>query len=353
VKFLHTSDIWLGHGFPFVRSVAEEFREARMQAIRDLVALGQRHQVEALVLAGNTLADNRISRYTVEDMAALFSECEFPVLILPGLRDPLTPDSPFRTRPELFASPMQVLDGTVPISVSGVEFWAFPTVDRSGVYRATPLPDESSRPRVGIACLSPDQFSDTELADQNFDYLALGGATRPHEIGNAVWSGAPEASEPGESGGAACLVEIGKGEVSTKSIPIGQLHWLEEQWPFQDLQALSDAVDSLKEPARTKLQLRLTGSMSFRDLGLFDSWVEQTRPRFLDLWVDYPEKLVIHDEDLYSHPLLRQVTERLLDISSQPTGERDPAFASDSESARWALGHLQRLLKDTPHKDLM
>lgn len=353
MKFLHTSDIWLGHGFPFARNVAEEFRESRIQAVRDLVALAQRHQVDAMVLAGNTLADNRISRYTVEDLADMFTDLDFPILILPGLRDPFTPDSPFRSRSELFTSPIRVLDGAAPISVSGVDFYAFPVLDRNGEFNVSASLAESEGPRVGVACMDPEAYPDSELAQHNFDYLALGGATRPQEIGNAAWSGAPEASRSGESRGTVSLVEVQGGKVSVESMPVGHLHWLEQEWPFENLQKLDDRVEALEAPAQTKLHARLTGSMSFRDLDTFDSWVEQTRPRFLDLTVDYPEKLVVHDEDLYAHPLLRQVTEQLLQQSAQPVEAPDPAFPSEAESARWALSHLQRLVQEAPHKDLM
>ncbi len=354
MRFLHSSDIWLGHGFPFAKAVADEFREARIQAVRELIALGQRHEVNAVVLAGNTLADNRVARYTVEDLSDLFLDCEFQVLVLPGLRDPLTPDSPFRSRSELFGAPIRILDGVQPVRVAGVDFCAFPVSDRSGEFRSSYNGGAGGvDAHVGIACVAPERFDETGLAEQEFDYLVMGGATRRHQIGSAVWSGAPEPSECGQSCGSVCLVELNQGEVSTEFLPIGSLHWLEQEWTFESFDALDAKADALSEPSRTKLDVRLSGSLSFRDLEAFDSWVERTRPRFLDLNVDYPRDLVVKDEDLYAHPLLRQVTERLLEHSAQSGDVRGGALPSEAESARWALSCLQKLLSDAPYEDLV
>lgn len=108
MKILQTSDVLVGRDFRELPELAEELRQARLDVLQTLVALAEKERVDALVLVGNTLADNRIAHRTLLDVARLLGASPVPVLLVPGACDPLTPDSPYELRADVFSEPVRI-----------------------------------------------------------------------------------------------------------------------------------------------------------------------------------------------------------------------------------------------------
>lgn len=108
MKLLHTSELRVGAAFPQAWEQAEALRDARLEAVRSVLAVAAREKVEGIVLHGNTLASNQVAMAQVFELAALLATSPVPVYLVPGTLDPLTEDSPYR-RAETFRAPVQVV----------------------------------------------------------------------------------------------------------------------------------------------------------------------------------------------------------------------------------------------------
>ncbi len=347
MKFVHTSDLLIGEAFPLPGYPADNLREARLQVVREIVALAEHEQAQALVLAGNSLADNRIAAAMVEDFAEILASSSIPVLLLPGLRDPYTVDSPYSTRPELFKDPIRLLVDRRPVTLDGVDFHPFPVLTRDQWQEFAP-PTTSGG--VGLFCHSPDGFEPLP-----FRYQALGGTTRPHTVDTAQWPGAPEATRPGEVKGSVKLVQLTDEEIQIEERPTGHRIWLDQQWEFEGQESLKQRIDDLDEAHSTLLELRLSGQFPLGDLAAFEEWKSEVGPRFLHLNLQPPPELIMGEGDSYAHPLLKSVVEKLIlrtRLEGSPP-QPDPTFPDDYECARWALAYLQRTLEKSPMEDLV
>jgi hypothetical protein len=115
MRLLHTSELRVGAAFPQAWEQAEALRDARLEAVRSLLAVARREKVDGIVLAGNTLASNQVAMAQVFELAAVLATSPVPVYLVPGELDPLTEDSPYR-RTETFRAPVQIV--SVPPTVA-------------------------------------------------------------------------------------------------------------------------------------------------------------------------------------------------------------------------------------------
>ncbi len=208
MKLLHTSDLRLGMAFPHAVERAEELRAGRLEALRAVLALAAREGVAAVILAGNTLADNRVAHRELMDLVAILGSSPVPVYLLPGLTDPDTPDSPYTVRADLFVPPIHVLRG--PAELGGVTVVPFPVRSREA------LPDwKASGGDVAVACAPPPE------APTGFRYVAMGGSPVAVQHGAAHWSGSPEGYDYGHPPGSVILLE----DFQPRALPTGLPTW--------------------------------------------------------------------------------------------------------------------------------
>ncbi|MCA9796529.1 MAG: hypothetical protein KC910_32195, partial [Candidatus Eremiobacteraeota bacterium] len=125
-SILVSADLRVGLGYPDVPERGRELREARIDTVRELINVANHRRVDAVVLAGNTLADNRIDQHDLLDLVDALRLSEAPVLILPGATDPFTPDSPYRARSELFEAPIRVMGDSHPVRLSDLTIAPYP-----------------------------------------------------------------------------------------------------------------------------------------------------------------------------------------------------------------------------------
>jgi len=111
VKLLHTSDLRIGLAFARQYQRAPILREARLEALRSLLALARREEVSAVLLTGNTLASPYIDHKLLLELLSVLGTSPAPVYLSPGELDPLTADSPYALRADLFQPPVHILRG--------------------------------------------------------------------------------------------------------------------------------------------------------------------------------------------------------------------------------------------------
>ncbi|MCE7875424.1 hypothetical protein DYH09_34365, partial [bacterium CPR1] len=244
MKLLHSSDLLIGQSFPHAYPKAEELRSARFGVLDALLARVKPEKAEAVILAGNTLADNRVTKNDLKSLARALMSSPVPVFLLPGITDPYTPDSPFRRHQELFGPPVQILHDSEPVGIPGAILYPMPVRSRREApsFVIPPRSPDSSL-RVGIACSreAPDVL--------DLDYLALGGRAQ-HEAGERLaWPGAPESVEFGHGRGRALLVTLVEGAApQLKSMFIGRFHWFDRELNLKSTGKLREELEGLKEP---------------------------------------------------------------------------------------------------------
>ncbi|GMU52139.1 MAG: hypothetical protein AMXMBFR33_12850 [Candidatus Xenobia bacterium] len=334
MKILQTSDVLVGRDFRELPELAEELRQARLDVLSSLVALAEKERVEALVLVGNTLADNRISHRTLMDVSRLLGASSVPVLILPGETDPLTPDSPYELRADLFQEPVRVLRKSEPVELkSGLTFYPCPITRREGTSDLSWIPPRGSDTglRVGLAVGDPP-------ASHGLDYLALGGSLDRQES----YSGTPEPVDYEGDSGSALVVEL----VPLKVHPVKVARW---SWQSVELEVGSPP--SLQHPGgrNVLLRVRLTGSLPEDELGKLDKELERLASRCRHLSVI--NEVGVAAPVGYRHPLLQRMAASLQTRAAAVTV--DPGeLPESSEVAREALVLLRKLIARSGQEDL-
>ncbi len=211
MRILHSSDVLVGLAFPHATNRAEELRAARMDSLRALLALASRERADFLLLAGNTLADNRIGHRDLLELVALLNTSVVPIYILPGLTDPYTPDSPYARRADQFKPPIHILTERKPVTIAGLTLLPFPVRTRSGKQDW----NVDCEADLGVACASPP------ACPQGLKYIAMGGNPIRVDHSHAHWSGAPEGYGFGHGVGQGCLIEL----PASRPVAIGRYDW--------------------------------------------------------------------------------------------------------------------------------
>ena len=352
MKVLHSSDVLIGMGFPGAPGRAERFRDYRLDALKSLVALAAREKVDAIILAGNTLADNRLSYPEIMAAVEALRTSSVPVYLLPGLTDPYVHDSPYR-REDLFTAPVHILAEQTPIRIRGATLYPCPVRSRPDPEDSSsgqdptewiPLRQAEDEVRIGIACFPPQRgggaypWSTETLEARDLDYLALGGQTTSGQVPPAHWSGSPEATRYGESQGQACVVNLKGPHVPprVRGLSTGRYTWLSKECQVKDLETLQAEIDRIKDPESTMLRLILRGRLPAPALELFEQRLAGWHRKFHHLELDNRLTLRPGAEDDYHHPLLRMMAQRLSEKACEPIQSTPADLPDESELARAA-----------------
>ena len=257
MKLLHTSDLLLGQGFPLLPDLASALREARLEVLRSILALAVREKVDAIVLAGNTIADTRVAHDLVVKLTSLLATSPVPVYLWPGQSDPLRADSPYVLRADLFKAPIHLLKQ--------------PQLPWNG-------------PLVAVGQALPGA-----------EYVALPGNS-------------PEPYGFGQGQGTVRLVSFPGAQV--QQVPVGRYNWLEvEASSLKDLPAQLNPLAS----DTTLLRLKLRGSASLEEYQQFEAWRSALRFQ----WLEVDNQMQISSGKRFHHPLLRALQEKVEGAGSQ------------------------------------
>ena len=197
LKLLHTADWHLGRRFPsFLREDLErKLTLARVDVLERIFGLAERHGVHAVLCAGDLFDDPLpLSEWWEPVVEQLRKRAwkERPVFLLPGIHDPLLPDSIWAEGSKLrraLPSWVHVVD-KVPFEVelpSNAVLYAVPCMSKAGQRDPTELIPRrepgDERIRIGMVhgstfdipdCQTNFPISRDAAIDRGLDYLAIG-----------------------------------------------------------------------------------------------------------------------------------------------------------------------------------
>jgi DNA repair exonuclease SbcCD nuclease subunit len=345
MKFIHTSDWQLGMAFGHIHAKAEALRRARMDAVKQVIALAEKEKAE--------FDDNRIAPSIVEEAARILKNSLVPIFLLPGNHDPFTQDSPYVRRAELFGGNALVLNSETPVTVSGGTLYPCPARSRNSTQDPTawiPLRENDSGIRIGVAHGSagtpvPNDFpiAAKVAITKGLDYLALGHWHGAKKIDERTWyCGTPEATAFGQANaGKALVVEVPSAGAPAvvREVPLAKYQWREVDAEVHDateLESMFKEVESHAAP-NVLLRLRMRGSLSQACFASIDDWAEEIAERFFHLKIDNQLHVEngVHE---YRHPLLHEMSEILMAKVNQ-------GDVQQAEIARRALAKMRTLVR--------
>lgn len=360
MKILHTSDLLLGQEFAHCYQVADRVRAARVEALRTILSLGRKEAADAIIVAGNLWADNRVGLPLIEEVGALLSKSEVPVYLLPGHRDPTAADSPYELYPDRFTGKVKVLATSDPLILKGgVTILPCPVKKRfvSGDPTRS-LPERDREPlRIGVVNTSPDGYrlGPGGLAKRELDYLCAGGEVQRKSEDDIHWCGSPEPTNFGQDCGTVTIVELSAGRApEIRTVSTAGLEWRDEAQSISEVsqvKALSTTWSKYATRGTTLLRLTLGGHLDLEGMASVEELRRTLTAKLLhlDLRLELVPRL---DGATYRHPLLSAVAVSLAEKASTPSNVR-PGVIGEAEVAREALAILLKTLQTSTHGDLV
>jgi DNA repair exonuclease SbcCD nuclease subunit len=327
IRFLHTSDWQLGMTRHFLTEGAQErFSQARFDAIRTLGRIAREEHCAFMLVCGDAFESNQVDRKTVARALEALKDVPVPVYLLPGNHDPLNAASVYRSSTFIERKPphVHVIQSAAPIKVDeDLELVGAPWMSKRQV--ANPIEDALSAltPASGIVrigmghgavdTLTPDKEAagviavaaiEHAISEGKIHFVALGDRHSITKVGTGdrIWySGTPEATDFSETqSGYAQVVEIGDGGVSTKSVRVGQWHFVErgrvDLNTAEDAEALRKWLEEVESKERTVVRLHLVGSVSLSLHALLQNRLLAARDLFGALEVREDDLLALPDD---------------------------------------------------------
>ncbi len=235
LKFLHCADIHIGAAQSFLGAGAESRRMEVLLTFEKIMNIAAENAVDIVFIAGDLFDSNNIPSSLIDrSFKAISSISPIPVIISAGNHDPLSSNSPLRSKPDnLYCLPTHdsfICFEDLRLRVYGC---SFSSVYKNGAphFSLTPPDDNFNNIMVIHGDLFADPDSDYNPISRSFlessgmDYVALGHIHKrcePENIGKTVfaYSGCPEGQgfdEDGEKG--IYLGEIGDNGCTLKFLP--------------------------------------------------------------------------------------------------------------------------------------
>lgn len=350
MRFIHTADWQIGMPFVCAPDKGNDLRRARIDVIKQIIALAESESAEFILAAGDLFDKNMLSPMIVEEVARIVSNSKVPIYLLPGNHDPLTLDSPYVRTPELFKDSAVVLREAAPLKLANCTLYPCPARSKkSGLDPTSWIPPKSEDEgiRIGIAhgSVNTPGESDYPIAPnaasaKELDYLALGHWHGVKKIDERTWyCGAPESTSFGQpNAGKVLQVDItAPGAVpKVREIEVARFKWKDvskEIHTEEEVQALIAELKSLATP-QTLLRLKLTGSLPQGVVDQIESF--NCEPCFH--FAKVIDVAVETGEWKYRNSLLKMMAARLC-------AEAESGDESTSKIARRALSKLNFLVK--------
>jgi DNA repair exonuclease SbcCD nuclease subunit len=372
IRFLHSSDLHLGKPFGrFDEDVAADLRQARAEIIPALIEAADAHDVEHILLAGDTFDQETPSPRLIRQTITAMAEAEqLNWWIIPGNHDSMTADLIWQTFTEHAPENIHVLRDDAPIAITdGVYLLPAPCPRRAPGYDLTETMALKNTPegalRIGLAHggvvdFRPDEPSaETIPPDRaeraNLDYLAMGDWHGALDITpRTQYSGAPERDRFKHSGHGTCLLvslDTAGSLPEVVKVPIGKYDWQELELPLSPgLDAVSKLMELLPGDGRkrrnTLVKLRLQGYVHLDQRMALMEQIQRIAPEFCHFeWQDHQLHTEYQPDDLDQIArggALRIAAEALKEEADDPDLAR-----SDRDIADAALTRLYSLVKET------
>jgi len=371
MRFIHTADWQIGMKAAHVGAVGASVREERLESARRVVRTARDHDVDSILVAGDTFEDNAVDRVLVQKAADILAGFGGPVYLIPGNHDPMVPGSVWQHPAWRSHTNLRVLSERKPIGVPGGVLYPCPLFEKHSRKDPTGWIDRQDADGIalGIAHGSVEGVSQDELdypiardapRRAGLDYLALGHwhstATYADSTGvvRMAYSGTHETTKFGErDSGNALLVEIDQrgAEPQITHVKTGGLVWItmeEEIRQAGDLAQVRQSIESIQDGQRTLLELYLAGVLHAAEQPELTRIEELATARFLFRRIDH-SRLFPHPEDdswlkgLPAGPL-QEAAARLQTLSDRTVAEGRAEYASPEVATR-ALVELYAMLK--------
>ncbi len=305
-RFLHTADWQMGMRALHAGAAADAVRAARFEAAERVVAAAREHNVEFLLVAGDTFEDNAVDRSMVAKVAEILASARCPVYVISGNHDPLVPGSVWADHCWSHVPTVHILREEVPVEVNSlVTLWPgvartkhderdptawIRTEDPSRVHiiiaHGTVEAVHREEPWYPIARDAPERTGADFIALGHFHgytpYLARDGAAR------MAYCGTHEPTRFGErSVGSVLLVEIEKPRAAPRltMLQTGKLTWVVKEATLRDsgdVASVHAELNNLDSPEKSLVRLRLYGHLRVDEQEALESLANTVRTRFLD-----------------------------------------------------------------------
>lgn len=284
-KFLHTADWQIGRQYgQFESEDAALLSQARLDVVGAIAALANKHEVHAVLVAGDVFDMQGVSDRTIRQLFAQLDAFRGDWVMIAGNHDAALAESVWTRARELGCVPanVHIPQGTGIVSLPGADVLAAPLTQRHTYGDVTEafdsLESDAGRLRIGLAHGSVAGRLDAAIDSANpiaadrasrarLDYLALGDWHGCLRIDAFTWyAGTPETdrfrnNDPGH----VLLVEIepDSSEPRVQPVAVGRYRWL--SWSETLLVASDiDALDQRLLPlnAHDVLRLEVSGALS-------------------------------------------------------------------------------------------
>ena len=367
MRFLHTSDWQIGMPARFLEpDAAARFREARLDAVRQLLRLAKSHGCDFVLVCGDVFHANLLDQNTILAAADAMSAGDVPLYLLPGNHDSLEPQNVLESA--LFRqnvpSHVHVLAGQ-PIRIGEIaEIVPAPWHSKRPVedlvakaLRDLPPPSGTIRIVAGhgrVDTLAPEAANDPtcmRVADLQAliehgaaHFVALGDRHSTTEMGKRIWySGTPEATDFREvDSGNVLLVDVDAQSCKIERLPVGQWRFVERDQPWnllgpQDVEDLSRWTESLPNKQVTVLRLGIAGALPMKDYRRVDDILRRCEAVFAGVERRESERLLVRvDED-------DELTNRLSGFARETLLELRAIVAEGSDASSTASDAINLL----------
>ncbi|HLA85673.1 MAG TPA: DNA repair exonuclease [Thermoguttaceae bacterium] len=277
MKFLHTADWHIGMKAAHAPAAAQRLRDERLAAARRVVEVAAEHQVDFLLLAGDTFENNGINRTDVRRVALALAEFKGPVYLVPCNHDPLVPGSVWEHPCWTEHENLHVLRAAEPVAVPGGRLYPCPVFTKHATADPTAWIDARADAEIAVGAAHgsvegvPQDQPESPIprdaaARRGLDYLALGHwHSTVVSYDRMAYSGTHETTKFDErDSGNVLLVEIAARGAVPRITPIhtGGLSWLsldEEIRDDGDLARVRQRIETIDDPSRALLNLSLRG----------------------------------------------------------------------------------------------
>lgn len=377
VRFVHTADWQLGMRRRVLGDRHSSFDDARIGAIREIVATAEREEVDFVLVTGDVFDENTVATVYVVRALHELGATSVPVYLLPGNHDLYGPGSVYLSESFTQHVPanVHVLADTRAVEVrEGVHLVGLPVVSKNPASAdlealVSAFPGAAGSPEaVRILALhggtdlvfagDEEDGADFPVAELDalvragtVDYIGLGDRHSVTELGSTgrVWyPGAPEVTafdDKEKDSGQALLVELGGGECTVAPFRTGAWKMLRidaEVGSEEDLERLRARLDAIEDKDKTVVKLTLDGAVSLEVGRELDRLVEYYADLFVAAYVRKDSRIVRRPElediqELFSG-YARSAAVELTEISR--------AEGSGSRAAEDALALLYRLSRE-------
>lgn len=346
LRILHTGDLHLGREYKRQMldepAVAERYRSARLEALKNVVRLAGENDCDFLVIAGDLFDSRTVPAALLKSVCADLGECPCPVLVLPGNHDYCEGEgdrlwSGFR---DCAAENTILLARAEPVALENAVFYPCPCGDRYSESNALGwLRDgetrDPARVHIGVAHgalegLSCDRekryycMTRRELESCGMDLWLLGHTHVPfpdleNVTGERIFNaGTPQQTDIADNAaGTAFLINVDEQKnVTARRVHTGVLRFAKVELHIARGQALRGCLEAAAkpfDPENSSLRIEITGTVCAADYAARQKIYEELGKPFLKFDVrDETLRQEIDAEMIDAETLEGSVENRLL-----------------------------------------